>query len=186
MSGPSRGLQDWAAEHYPPDHPKRQERYRLGDVNLSLIRTGGGQTIFLTHDTNLPRPYTRKYLLQGTRGIVEGYPRRVYVEGRSTRPHQWDPIESWFEQHDHPLWKNERAASATRGHGGMDYLEDWRLIQCLRQGVPTDHDVYDAAALSCVVELTERSVANRGRPVNVPDFTRGRWRSIPPLGIIEG
>jgi hypothetical protein len=186
MSGPSRGLQDWAAEHYAPDHPKRQERYRLGDVNISLIRTGRGQTIFLTHDTNLPRPYSRKYVLQGTRGIVEGYPRRVYVEGRSVRQHQWDAIEPWFEQHDHPLWKNERAAGATRGHGGMDSLEDWRLIQCLRQGVPTDPDVYDAAALSCVVELTERSVANRGRPVNVPDFTRGRWRSIPPLGIIEG
>jgi hypothetical protein len=186
MSGPSRGLQDWAAEHYPPDHPKRQERYRLGDVNLSLIRTGRGQTIFLTHDTNLPRPYSRKYLLQGTRGIVEGYPRRVYVEGRSARPHQWDPVETWFEQYDHPLWKNERAASATRGHGGMDYLEDWRLIQCLRQGLPTDQDVYDAAALSSLVELTERSVANRGRPVNVPDFTRGRWRSTPPLGVIEG
>jgi predicted dehydrogenase len=185
MSGPSRGLQAWAAEHLPPDNPKRSERYRLGDVNVSLIKTTLGQTIYLTHDTNLPRPYSRKYVLQGTKGLVEGYPPRVYVEGQSERDDRWDPVDRWFRTHDHPLWTSEAVRQASRGHGGMDFLEDLRLIHCLRRGLPTDQNVYDAAAWSVVTALTEQSVANRGKPVSFPDFTKGRWRSTPPLGIVE-
>lgn len=184
MSGPSRGLQAWAAEHYPPGHPRRAEEYRLGDVNVTLLRTARGQTIYLTHDTNLPRPYSRKFVLQGTRGLVEGYPRRVYVEGSSAAPHRWDPVEAWFEQYDHPLWRSERVRRAARGHGGMDFIEDWRLIHCLRNSLPTDQDVYDAAAWSAIIPLTERSVAGRSRAVDVPDFTRGGWRTAPPLPIV--
>jgi predicted dehydrogenase len=183
MSGPSRGLQAWAAEHVQADSPKRRETYRLGDVNTSLIRTTRGQTIYITHDTNLPRPYSRKYVLQGTKGLVEGYPRRVYVEGESEREHRWDSIERWFESHDHPLWKSDRVKQATRGHGGMDFLEDWRLIQCLRQGLPTDQSVYDAAAWSVIASTTEQSVASRSKPVSIPDFTRGRWKAMERLVI---
>jgi hypothetical protein len=186
FSGPSRGLQAWQEEQLTPDDPRRGERFVLGDVNLSLIRTVRGQTIYLTHDTNLPRPYSRKYVLQGTRGIVEGYPRRVYIEGRSAAPHRWDPVERWFESHDHPLWKSEAVRTASAGHGGMDWLENWRLISCLRQGLPTDQNVYDGAAWSVIGPLSERSVRELGRPVQIPDFTRGRWRETPPLGIITG
>ncbi|MGE3617344.1 MAG: Gfo/Idh/MocA family protein [Gemmatimonadales bacterium] len=184
MSGPSRGLQEWAAEHVPADSPKRRERYVLGDVNTTLIRTVKGQTIYVTHDTNLPRPYSRKYVLQGTHGLVEGYPRRVYVEGKSAAEHRWDDVDRWFESHDHPLWKADEVKRATRGHGGMDFLEDWRLIHCLRHGLPTDQNVYDAAAWSVITPLTEQSVASRSRPVSVPDFTRGRWKTTAPLGIV--
>ncbi|MGQ0704495.1 MAG: Gfo/Idh/MocA family protein [Gemmatimonadales bacterium] len=185
MSSNSRGLQLWQTEHLEPDDPRRRERYVLGDVNVSCIRTVQGQTIFLTHDTNLPRPYSRKYVLQGTRGLVEGYPRRVYVEGQS-QAHRWDPVETWFERYDHPLWKAETARTSTIGHGGMDWLEDSRLITCLRQGLPIDQNVYDGAAWSVIGPLTEWSAANRNRPVRIPDFTRGRWRETPPLGIIGG
>jgi predicted dehydrogenase len=186
MSGPSRGLQAWQSEHLPADDPRRRERYVLGDVNASLLRTTAGQTIYLTHDTNLPRPYSRKYVLQGTRGILEGYPRRVYIEGASTAPHRWDPVEKWFESHDHPLWKSEKVKQAGVGHGGMDWLEDWRLILCLREGMPTDQNVYDGVTVSVVGPLSEWSVANRSRPVQVPDFTRGRWKQTAPQGIVEG
>ncbi len=185
MSGPSRGLQAWAAEHLPAGSPKRNERYRLGDINVSLIRTAKGQTIYLTHDTNLPRPYSRKYVLQGTKGLVEGYPPRVYVEGQSEKNDRWDSVERWYSIHDHPLWTSDAVKRASRGHGGMDFLEDLRLIHCLRKGVPTDQNVYDAAAWSVMVALTERSVAEKGKPVSVPDFTKGRWRSLPPLGVVE-
>jgi hypothetical protein len=184
MSGPSRGLQAWAAEHLPAESPKRNERYRLGDVNVSLIKTMRGQTIYLTHDTNLPRPYSRKYVLQGTKGLVEGYPRRVYVEGISAKEDAWDNVDQWYATHDHPLWTSDKVKQASRGHGGMDFLEDLRLIHCLRAGLPTDLNVYDAAALSVIVAMTEQSVANRSKPVSIPDFTRGRWRTNPGLGIV--
>ena len=186
MSSASRGLQRWQDEHLTADDPKRAERYVLGDVNVSLIRTLHDQTIYVTHDTNSPRPYSRKYVLQGTKGLVEGYPRRVYIEGLSAKNDTWDPIDTWFKSHDHPLWTSEKVQKASVGHGGMDWLEDWRLINCLREGLPTDQNVYDAAAISVIGPLSEWSVANGSRPIKVPDFTRGRWRRTEPLGIVEG
>jgi len=185
MSGPSRGLQLWRDERLEASDPRRAEQYVLGDVNLTLIRTVRGQTIYLVHDTNLPRPYSRINAIQGTRGLMQGWPDRIYVEGRSEREDRWEPLDRWFAQYEHPLWRSEAVRQASRGHGGMDFLEDWRLIVCLRGGLPTDQNVYDAAAWSCVSELTERSVATRSRAMDIPDFTRGRWRTTPPLGIIE-
>jgi hypothetical protein len=184
MSGPSRGLQLWQQEHLLPDDPRRSEKYVLGDVNTTLIKTVKGSTIYLVHDTNLPRPYSRIFMVQGTRGLYMGYPNRICIEGRSPGD-AWESLDKYFAEFEHPLWKSEAVKQASGGHGGMDYLEDYRLIQCLRAGLPTDMDVYDAAALSCICELTERSVASRSRAMDVPDFTRGRWETNPPLGIIE-
>jgi hypothetical protein len=184
MSSPSRGLQLWQQERLAADDPRRGERYRLGDVNATLLQTVHGQTIYLVHDTNLPRPYSRINLLQGTRGLMQGWPDRIYVEGRSEHEDEWESLDRWYERHEHPLWRWERSRTATAGHGGMDFLEDWRLVVCLRNGWPTDQNVYDAACWSAIAELTERSVAARSRPVDVPDFTRGRWRATPPLSIV--
>ena len=184
MSGPSRGLQDWAREHFPADAPQRREKYVLGDVNTCLVKTINGKTIMVQHNTNLPRPYSRINLLQGTKGIIQGYPDRVYIEGRG-RNDQWVEAATLREEFDHPLWRemNERAAGA--GHGGMDYMEDYRLIKCLREGKPTDMNVYDAAALSSLVDLTAQSNARKSRAVDVPDFTRGQWRTNPKLDIVH-
>ncbi|HEU4830057.1 MAG TPA: Gfo/Idh/MocA family oxidoreductase [Gemmatimonadales bacterium] len=184
MSSPPRGLELYAREHFPPADPRRGEKFKLGDVNVTLIRTKRGETIYLGHNCDSPRPYSRGLVLQGTRGLIEGWPGRAYVEGKSEKPHRWDALEPWYEKYEHPLWKSERVRAATGGHGGMDYLEDVRLIECLRRGEPTDQNVYDAAAWSVITPLTEQSVAHRSRPVDIPDFTRGRWKSAPPLGII--
>lgn len=185
MSGNSRGLQLYAAEHLPADDPRRRETYKLGDVNTTLIRTVNGQTIFLSHDTNSPRPYSRIGMLQGTRGLIQGWPDRVYIEGRGKKKDEWEPVKKYYKEFEHPLWKSDRVRKATRGHGGMDFLEDWRLVECLRRGQPTDQNVYDAAAWSAIAGLTERSVAEGSRPVEVPDFTRGGWKTTTPLPIIE-
>ncbi len=185
MSGPSRGLQDYARRHLPDDDPRRSETFKLGDVNVSLIRTKRGRTIYLGHDTNLPRPYSRLYLVQGTRGIIEGYPPRVHIEGRS-EGHGWEKLDDYYRAYEHPLWKQDAARQASAGHGGMDYLESARLIECLRTGTPLDMDVYDAAAISAMCELTERSVANRSQAIDVPDFTRGRWKTRRPPAAVKG
>ncbi len=185
MSGPSRGLQLFQEEHLSPDDPRRNEKYVLGDVNVTLLKTVLGRTIYLVHDTNLPRPYSRIHMLQGTRAVKVGYPDRIHVEGRSPA-HRWEPLlETYADEFEHPLWRSESVQTASGGHGGMDYLEDYRLVRCLIEGQPLDMDVYDAAAWSCISELTEKSVARRSRVMDVPDFTRGRWKTNPPLGIVE-
>jgi predicted dehydrogenase len=184
MSGPSRGLQQWAAEHLPADAPERKERYVLGDVNTSLIKTARGRTVMVQHCTNLPRPYSRINMVQGTKGLFQGYPHRLYIEGRGT-PHRWMDGTEALKEFDHPLWKELEARAAGAGHGGMDFIEDYRLIKCLREGVPTDMNVYDAAALSAVVELSVQSNAKKARAVDFPDFTRGRWRTAPKLDIVH-
>ncbi len=184
MSGPSRGLQDWAASHLPDDSPKRQEKYVLGDVNVSLIKTTRGRTIVVQHCTNLPRPYSRIHIVQGTKGLFQGYPNRLYIEGRGTED-KWQDMAEVMDQFDHPLWKEISTAAEGAGHGGMDYIEDYRLIKCLREGQPTDMNVYDAASLSAVVHLSAQSVSRRAAPVDFPDFTRGRWKTTPPLPIVR-
>lgn len=182
MSSPSRGLQNYARDNYPEGDPKRSEAFALGDVNVSLIQTALGRTIYVSHDTNLPRPYSRIHMVQGTRGLFQGYPDRVYVEGQS-ESHRWDDMDVWYEQYEHPLWTRLREESIGAGHGGMDFIEDWALIQDLLSGSPTDMNVYDAASLSAVIELSERSVANGSAPQAFPDFTRGGWERYPPLAI---
>ena len=182
MSGPSRGLQDWAREHFHDGAPERSERFTLGDVNTSLIKTARGKTIMVQHCTNLPRPYSRIQVVQGTKGMYQGYPNRVYIEGRG-KSHQWVEMAAVRDEFDHPLWTAVEARAAGAGHGGMDFIEDHRLIHCLRNGLPTDMNVYDAASLSAVVGLSVDSTAKRSRSVDFPDFTRGRWRTNPRLAI---
>ncbi|HOW85187.1 MAG TPA: Gfo/Idh/MocA family oxidoreductase [Candidatus Aminicenantes bacterium] len=185
MSSPARGLHEYAVASFGADSPQAGERYVLGDVNTSLIKTKLGKTIILIHDTNLPRPYTRINLVQGTRGLAHKWPDRIYVEGRAAKPHEWDDFEKFAAEYEHPLWRAIAAKGEGRGHGGMDYIEDYRLVQSLRRGEPLDQDVYDAAAWSAIVGASARSVALKGRPVDIPDFTRGRWKTTPPLGIVE-
>ena len=185
MASASRGLQDFQREHLPADDPRRKERYVLGDVHTAMIKTKLGKTIYLVHDTNLPRPYARYNVFQGSKGIYSGFPPRFYFDGQQPA-HRYKPLDDFAAQWDHPLWKADRVINAKHGHGGMDFLEDLRLVECLQQGLPTDFDVYDAASWSCMVELTARSAASRSKPVDIPDFTRGRWKSRAPLGIIGG
>lgn len=185
MASPGRGLNQWAAEHIGPDSPEARQHYALGDVVETLIRTKSGQTIRVTHDTNLPRPYSRNILLQGTEGIVQKYPEaRIHIEGR-TKAHQWEALAGYRAEFEHPIWKTLEERARGAGHGGMDYIEDYRLVQCLREGTPMDMDVYDGAAWSAVTVLSEQSIANRSRSIDFPDFTRGAWMRRPALGVVQ-
>jgi predicted dehydrogenase len=184
MSSPTRGLHEYAVQKFGERSPQAKERFVLGDVNTSLIRTKLGKTIILVHDTNLPRPYTRINLVQGTQGIAEKWPDQVYIDGKAAKPHQWDDFTRFAQEFEHPLWQAIAAKGEGRGHGGMDYIEDYRLIASLRKGEPLDQDVYDAAAWSAIVGASCESVKRTSRPVEIPDFTRGKWKTNPPLGIM--
>ncbi len=188
MSSPSRGLQEYAHKMLGADHEFSKANYKLGDVNTSLIKTVNGKTIYLVHDTNLPRPYSRINLIQGTKGITQGFGdmthrNLIHIEGRSEE-HKWQPLTDYAGEFEHPFIREYQATSTGAGHGGADYLELARLIYCLRNGLPTDMDVYDAADWTVVSGLTEESVAKRSRPIDFPDFTRGIWKTREPLGII--
>ncbi len=186
MASKSRGLHLYAAEKFGPNSPQARLQIALGDVVSSLIRTRAGQTILVVHDTNTPRPYSRKILVQGTKGLVQKYPTPlIHIEGKSPE-HQWeDLLEVYAQDWEHPLWRRLEERAQGAGHGGMDFVMNYRLIECLRRGEPMEMDVYDAAALSAVSELSERSIANRSKTLDFPDFTRGKWLSRAPVGIVE-
>ena len=184
MSSPSLSLKLEAVRLYGEDHPLAKTDYALGDVINTLIKTYKGQTILVTHNTNSPRPYSRRILIQGTKGLARKYPEeKIYIEGVSS-PHRWEDLDAYSEQYKHPLLTSLEEKAQGAGHGGMDFIEDYRLIQCLREGKPTDSDVYDGATISAVVALSEKSIAANSAPVEFPDFTRGQWKTRTPLGIV--
>jgi hypothetical protein len=137
------------------------------------------------HDTNTPHPHTSEMRLQGTKGLYAGNVEKVYIEGRSERPDEWEPLKKYLPEFQHPLWKHfdEKKFLKSRGHGdGADTPLLWqRLVGALREGRRPDQDVYDACTWSVISPLTERSVTARSRPVDFPDFTRGKYKHTPPL-----
>ena len=184
MSTKSAGMPLDAERRFDAGHAWNNVEYRCGDMNTSLVRTARGRTIMIQHDTTSPRPYDRINLIQGTKGTFRGFPDRIYVEGRSPG-HGFEDLAP-YREFTHPLWeKVGEIAKQVGGHGGMDYVMSWRLIDCLRRGLPLDMDVYDAASWSAVSELSERSVAQGSAPQEFPDFTRGQWKTTPPLGIVS-
>ncbi|MFI5310506.1 MAG: Gfo/Idh/MocA family protein [Gemmatimonadales bacterium] len=174
--GPERGLEVYReATVSDRSDPKWRERYVTGDHNTSIIRTVKGRTVMLQHDVSNPRPYTRHNRVQGTKGAFEDYPPRIYVEGQKGGE-RWAAIDEWKAQFTHPLWTEVgELARKNGGHGGMDFVMAYRLVQCLRQGLVPDYDVYDAAAWSAPFPLSEMSVAKGSAPMKFPDFTRGEW-----------
>ncbi|MCF7921856.1 MAG: Gfo/Idh/MocA family oxidoreductase [Candidatus Marinimicrobia bacterium] len=189
MSSNARGLHEYANEHLGPDHEFSKTKFNCGDINISMLRTVQGKTIYLVQDTNLPRPYSRINLVQGTKGITQGFrdathANLVHVEGLS-QSHSWEPLMNYANTYKHPLISQMEDLADGAGHGGADFIEDYRLIYCLRNGLPTDMDVYEAADWSVVSNLTEMSVANRSQTIDFPDFTRGQWKTRKPLGIIH-
>lgn len=154
-----------------------------GNMSTTLIRTQKGKSIMLQHDVSTPRPYSRIHLLSGTKGMAQKWPEPERIAfGHSTV--KQDELKSLYEKYSPPIVKHiGEIAKEVGGHGGMDFIMDWRLIDCLRNGLPLDQDVYDAAAWSCIVPLSKKSVARQSKSVEVPDFTRGAWKTNNPVEL---
>ncbi len=174
MSSKARGINLWARENLGPDHPAAKADFAQGDVVTTMIRCARGETILLTQDTTLPRPYSRAGRVQGTRGIWMEDNGSIHIEGRS-RPHEWEAFGKYMEEYDHPLWQWYRQEGVRGGHGGMDYLCLRAFIESVASRGPTPIDVYDTAAWMAVTCLSEQSVALGGNAVSFPDFTNGGW-----------
>ena len=191
FSTPAFGRKDYAAKNYAADHKWNQLNYKGGDLNTSIIKTTLGRTVMVQWDETSPRPYTRHNLVQGTKGALAGFPTRVAleggVEGITKDHHRWvqgDDLKAVYEKYDHPLYTRLNDAAKGSGHGGMDGIMVYRIIECLQKGLPLDQNVYEGAFWSAVAPLSELSVAQGGAPQAFPDFTRGQWKTTEPLEII--
>jgi len=181
MASKARGLRDYVSRHPKggPDHPNAQLEYALGDVVTTLIKTANGETVLLSHDTNLARPYSLGFRVQGTRGIWMDVNKSLYLEGQSAKPHQWESAESYLSRYDHPLWKKYESMAIGAGHGGMDFFLLHAFVTAARLKAPAPIDVYDAAAWMAITPLSEQSIAAGGAPQAFPDFTQGGWMTRP-------
>ena len=171
------------------DDWRRKADVQMGDMNTTLIKTVKGRSIMVQHDVASPRPYSRINLISGTKGMLCDYPYRLAVEDKpGAGAHGFDDklAAEWREKYKHPLWKRAgEIAKKVGGHGGMDFLMDLRWAFCLQNGLPLDMNVYDLASWCSLCELTEKSVRNRSNSVDVPDFTRGGWKTTKPLGLVD-
>jgi hypothetical protein len=158
------------------------KKYR-GNMNTTTVRTVNGKTMMVQHDVSSPRPYSRIHLISGTKGAASKWP----SPERIALGHSWvkpEELEAFREQYAPPIVKHiGNIAKEVGGHGGMDFIMDWRLIDCLRNGLPLDQDVYDAASWTAVGLLSEKSVASRSRSIDIPDFTRGNWKTNKPHSL---
>ena len=193
FSSPARGRNLYAEKNYPSDHKWNALDYQGGDINTSIIKTHLGRTIMIQWDETSPRPYTRHNLIQGTKGALAGFPTRIAFEGGvpgvTDSHHRWaegEQLEAIFEQHEHPMYKRLGALSKKMGgHGGMDFMMLYRIVECLRNGMPLDQNIYEGCLWSAVSPLSELSVAQGGMPQKFPDFTRGSWKQTQPLNIVS-
>ena len=175
MSSREAAMSEYRDTHLAMDDPKRNESFICGDMNSSLLQTARGRSILLQHDVVTPRPYSRIHLIAGTKGTFCDYPPRIFFDGQAE--HEWKPLDAFIADYESPLWKNMGELARTLGgHGGMDFLMNYRLFQCLREGTAPEMDVYDAAAWSAPGPLSEISVACGNIPLPFPDFTRGEWQ----------
>lgn len=169
------GLHNYVVKQGGKEHPNAKVKFKQGDVITSTIETAMGETIIVTHDTNLPRPYSLGFRVQGAEGLWEVDGNRIYIEGEAKKPHEWDDATPWLKKYDHPLWQKYGELATGAGHGGMDYFVMKSFVESALANVAPPIDAYDAAAWSAITPLSEASIENNGEPQDFPDFTRGQW-----------
>ena len=179
MSTHQAGMSEYARKKFGKDSPEARQEYKLGDVNTTLIHTAKGKTIMLQYDVCTPRPYSRLQTVCGTLGFAQKYPVPcIALEPNGDTPLEGKALEEVLSRYKHPFSATIGEEAHRRGlPNEMNYVMDYRLIYCLRNGLPLDMDVYDAAEWSCITELSEKSVLNGSIPVEIPDFTRRAWKT---------
>ena len=184
VSTKSKGLHRYIVNHPKggANHPNAKAKFKLGDIVTTQIQTTNGETIVLTHDTSSPRPYNLGFRVQGTNGVwIDNHAGElnagmIHFEDKSKR-HAWENTEKYMKQHDHPLWVKYGKEAEGAGHGGMDFFVDHAFIESIKRGVDFPLDVYDYAAWYSITPLSEKSIAEGGAVQNIPDFTRGKWKT---------
>ena len=179
MASKSAGLRAWLQQNRPDDEVTYHQ-VNEGDIVTTMIKCANGESILLTHDCTLPRPYSRGGRVQGTKGIWMEDNRSIYIDGRSPVDpsywtHRWESDEQYMKEYEHPLWKEYEEFGLRGGHGGMDYLVLRAFIESVQNETNPPIDVYDTASWMVITALSEQSIAMGSLPVPVPDFTNGEW-----------
>jgi predicted dehydrogenase len=181
FSSKARGLHNHIVKKCGETHPNAKVNFKLGDVVTTSINTVNGETILLQHDTNLPRPYSLGFRVQGTDGLWMDVNKSIYIEGKSAKSHQWEEAKAWLDKYDHPLWARWSKEAQGSGHGGMDFYVMHMFIESVKRKVAPQMDVYDAAAWSAITPLSEKSIELGNETVEFPDFTNGQWMYRKPV-----
>lgn len=181
FSSKTRGLHNYIVKNGGENHPNAKVNFKLGDVVTTHINCANGETILLEHDTNLPRPYSLGFRVQGTEGLWMDVNKGIYIQGKSAKPHQWDDAKQWLDKYDHPLWVRWSKETAGAGHGGMDFFVIHSFVESIKRKTATPMDVYDAAAWSAITPLSEQSIELGNETVEFPDFTGGQWMYRKPV-----
>ncbi|MEP7277031.1 MAG: Gfo/Idh/MocA family oxidoreductase [Bacteroidota bacterium] len=171
----TRGLHEYIVSKGGASHPNAKVEFKLGDIVTTHIKCVNGETILLEHDTNLPRPYSLGFRVQGTKGLWMDINKSIYIEGMSAKPDVWDDAKDWLDKYDHPLWTRWTKETENAGHGGMDFFVLHGFVEAIKRQTATPMDVYDAATWSAITPLSEKSIELGNQTVDFPDFTGGQW-----------
>lgn len=181
MASKARGLHEGILDNLPKGYDLSTFHFTQGDIVTTMIKCAHGETILLIHDCTLPRPYSRNYLVQGTKGIYMEDKDSIYIDGESPQ-HNWESFETYRNKYEHPLWKQyAKDGIHEGGHGGMDFLVLSAFAQSAINNEKSPIDVYDTAAWMAITCLSEQSIAMGSMPVPVPDFTNGMWIDREPF-----
>jgi predicted dehydrogenase len=171
----ARGLKKYIEEYGGTDHPLSKIQWNCGDIVNSVIRCENGETIIVTHNCNNPRPHDSDSLVQGTSGLWFGDWKKIYIEKKTATKDQYEPDDEWITKYEHKYWRDMQGKESEFGHGNIDFISLAFFYEAVKNKKPAPITVYDGALWSAIAELSERSIARGGTPVEFPDFTRGQW-----------
>jgi predicted dehydrogenase len=175
FSSKARGLAAYV-EELAPGNKNAKINFKNGDVTTTMLNCANGETVLLSHDTHLPRPYSLGFRVQGTKGIWMDVNKSVYIDHQSKEDDVWDPAKLWFDKYDHPVWKKYEKLAEGAGHGGMDWFVFNGFIEAVKQKRQTPIDVYDSVTMSVITPLSTQSLKQGNANIEFPDFTKGKWK----------
>jgi predicted dehydrogenase len=179
MDTGTKGLQSYAREHFGKDHPAAKPGFfQKGDTTITLLRTVNEKLVVLRYESGSARPMMGWESLNGTKGAYDGSPggESVYLEGRSPG-HQWEPLEKYRSEFEHPFWKQDGETASKTGHGGGDYFVMREFFRAIAEDRDPPIDVYDGVTWSAVLPMSGQSIGGGNKALEFPDFTRGRWKT---------
>ena len=169
FSSKARGLATYVEEQ-APGNAAAKLKYKNGDVTTTMINCANGETVLLSHDVHLPRPYSLGFRVQGTQGLWMDVNNSIYIQNKSKADDEWDDAKTWLDKYDHPLWKKFEKEAEGAGHGGMDYFVFNAFIKAVKEKKQTPIDVYDSVTMSVIAPLSTQSFKRRQQNAAVPRF----------------